>query len=452
MKQESPQRIQNAIEKIKAKAASLPRSSMLGTSPIRTQKAAIEKRLTSIDNLVDQFRRGSPFVKTKAAQSNGQSGDSSEKLHDTETELDPARNLISITQQEQNEKQKEEENINYKLRKVDEEIVILKSKLEEVKSDFLSLNPRDDQKKRVEASYQKQKQKINENIQKLERRKQKLEGKLKTHSSSESDLRQVARNGEIHRTSNDMNSNVSTDTSLRDSELSEMLTGSHSFLGGGKNSSQSLISVESRSLEDHSENGDSKSEIFAELKQQKELYEAGLKRLDAAIADLETKKSELETELRNLHSDVFKSQKAIEQTEFDNAERLKQIMNEIHDDSDLHKMEQSRLQNDLDQCNYRSNERNNDLIERLEKLQDRIEAIEIKQRKAESLNQPPIMPGTLTKALEWTMPVLAFFLFYYNRLVRGDKDASFWLIALSAVAISVIVIRFVTQRASTFTD
>ena len=114
------------------------------------------------------------------------------------------------------------------------------------------------------------------------------EGKLKTHSSSESDLRQVARqNGEISRTSNDVNSNVSTDTSLRDSELSEMLNGS-SFLGGGKNSSQSLISVESRSLE--SENGDSKSEIFAELKQQKELYEAGLKRLDAAIADFEAKK------------------------------------------------------------------------------------------------------------------------------------------------------------------
>ncbi len=75
------------------------------------------------------------------------------------------------------------------------------------------------------------------------------------------------------------------------------------------------------------------------------------------------------------------------------------------------------------------------------------------------------MPGTLAKgikiiekglksssALEWTMPVLAFFLFYYNRLVRGDKDASFWLISLSAVAISVIVIRIVTQRASTFTD
>jgi hypothetical protein len=36
-------------------------------------------------------------------------------------------------------------------------------------------------------------------------------------------------------------------------------------------------------------------------------------------------------------------------------------------------------------------------MERLEKLHDRIEAIEIKQRKAESLNQPPIMPGTLAK-------------------------------------------------------
>jgi len=75
---------------------------------------------------------------------------------------------------EQNEKQKEEENINYKLRKVDEDIVIQKQKLEDVKNDFLGLNPRDDQKKRVEASYQKQKQKINEIIQKLERRKQKL--------------------------------------------------------------------------------------------------------------------------------------------------------------------------------------------------------------------------------------------------------------------------------------
>jgi len=70
-----------------------------------------------------------------------------------------------------------------------------------------------------------------------------------------------------------------------------MLTGS--FLSGGKNSSQSLISVESRSLEDNSENGDSKSEIFAELKQQKELYEAGLKRLDTAIADFEAKKVKL---------------------------------------------------------------------------------------------------------------------------------------------------------------
>lgn len=114
------------------------------------------------------------------------------------------------------------------------------------------------------------------------------EGKLKTHSSSESDLRQVVRNGDvINRTSNDLNSN-STDTSLRESE---MLTGS--FLSGGKNSSQSLISVESRSLEDNSENGDSKSEIFAELKQQKELYEAGLKRLDTAIADFEAKKVKL---------------------------------------------------------------------------------------------------------------------------------------------------------------
>ena len=33
------------------------------------------------------------------------------------------------------------------------------------------------------------------------------------------------------------------------------------------------------------------------------------------------------------------------------------------------------------------------------------------------------------------MPVLAFFLFYSTRLVRGDKAAIFWLVALSAVAI-----------------
>ena len=88
-------------------------------------------------------------------------------------------------------------------------------------------------------------------------------------------------------------------------------------------------------------------------------------------------------------------------------------MNEIHDDSDLQKMEHSRLQNDLDQvriilrlllpsqpfikCNYRSNERNNDLIERLEKMQDRIEALEIKQRKVETSNQRPILPGPLEK-------------------------------------------------------
>ncbi|CAG5095409.1 Oidioi.mRNA.OKI2018_I69.XSR.g14174.t1.cds [Oikopleura dioica] len=430
MKQESPQRIKNAIDKLKAKAASLPRTSMLvSPSPTKAQKAAIEKRLTSIDNLVDQFRRGSPFSsKTKSSQSNELSA-SSEKLPGSIEDLEPAQNLIHITQQEQNEKQKEEENINYKIRKLDEEISIQKSNAK---------------------NYEKQKQKINDNIQKLDRRKQKLEGKLKTHSCSESDLRQIVRSADSIR-NNDMNSN-STDTIMRD-EHSEPGPMTVNFLPSKKSSSQSLISMETRSLEE-SENGEIKAsnEILTELKLQKELYESGLKMINTAIADFETKKSELDGEIRNLHSEVFKSQKIIEQTEFDNAERLKQIMNEIHDDSDLQKMEHSRLQNDLDQCNYRSNERNNDLIERLEKMQDRIEALEIKQRKVETSNQRPILPGPLEKALELLMPIFAFFLFYYNRLVRGDKDSSFWLFGLSGVAISVIVLRYLTQRASTLTD
>ena len=63
------------------------------------------------------------------------------------------------------------------------------------------------------------------------------------------------------------------------------------FLPSKKSSSQSLISMETRSLEE-SENGEIKAsnEILTELKLQKELYESGLKMINAAIADFETKK------------------------------------------------------------------------------------------------------------------------------------------------------------------
>lgn len=418
------------------KAASLPRNNLVCSTPT-SQKEAIEKRLTSIDNLVDYFRRGSPFNGKKQQTASISSGLESVS---GDLEDDGRRNLIQITQQEQNERAKEEETIIYKIRKLDEDISLQKDKLEEVKRDFLQLNPRPEQKKRVEASYDKQKQRIKDNIQKLDRKKLKLEGRLKFHSSSENDLQSV----DMKQRSNDLNANGFDDRHGDEESVGAV------FHLTAKNSSQSLVSADSRSLEE-SDSGHpasfesiNQSDFIQELRNQKENLERGLERINGAIKEFETKKGEFKDELRNLHTVTVKNQKNLDRNEVENAEKLKSIMTEIHDTSDLRAMEHSRLQNELDQVTYRSNERNNDVVERLEKLQDRLDQIETRLRKPEDIHRP-ILPKPLERVLEYAMPLLAFILFYYNRLVK-DKDSSFWMVALSLVALSVIVIRVFTKH------
>ena len=77
------------------------------------------------------------------------------------------------------EKQKEDDNIRHQLRKLTEQQTIEQTNIDQLRQDFLKLAPNKVQKPRIDAAYEKQKQKIKEKIASLERKKQTLEQKLR---------------------------------------------------------------------------------------------------------------------------------------------------------------------------------------------------------------------------------------------------------------------------------
>merc|ERR1712137_912540 len=86
---------------------------------------------------------------------------------------------------ENEEKQKEDDNIRHQLRKLTEQQTIEQTNIDQLRQDFLKLAPNKVQKPRIDAAYEKQKQKIKEKIASLERKKQTLEQKLSSNRSSE---------------------------------------------------------------------------------------------------------------------------------------------------------------------------------------------------------------------------------------------------------------------------
>ena len=76
--------------------------------------------------------------------------------------------------------------MRHQIRKIWEEKNILHDRLDELKKHFLELNPRKDQKARVDAAYEKQKSKLKAKIAQLDKKKAHLEQKLKNSKDDES--------------------------------------------------------------------------------------------------------------------------------------------------------------------------------------------------------------------------------------------------------------------------
>jgi chromosome segregation ATPase len=283
-----------------------------------------------------------------------------------------------MTCQQLEERQKEEETLRHQIRKVSEEKSILHDRLDQLKKDFLELNPRKDQKARVDAAYEKQKGKLKQKIAHLEKKKAQLENKLRQPSEMDVSKRDHMRG------SSDANSNSLIDFDSSDPTLdftaSETSLNNHSSLTN-KNSNLSLASMDSKSVGGSSEpdnlqfnahiSHEQLAELVAQLQSYKEYFE------DIAMKKLEQKQMECEDELRNLHSSTEKNRQFMEQSNEIQNDRVDQLESEIHEHSDIRSAEFTRLKQDIDQqwnmVSYRSNEKNNEIIERLEKLEARFD-------------------------------------------------------------------------------
>merc|ERR1719283_786882 len=155
-----------------------------------------------------------------------------------------------MTCQQQEERQKEEEALRHQIRKNAEEQNILQERLDQLKKDFLELNPRKDQKARVDAAYEKQKAKIKQKISHLERKRLNLENKLRqSANSSEVDLSKRDFRA-------DSNGNIMSDPSFESDSQLELVPSEQSFVHSSlvnKNSSLSLTSMDSKSIAGSSE-------------------------------------------------------------------------------------------------------------------------------------------------------------------------------------------------------
>ena len=178
------------------------------------------------------------------------------------------------------ERQKEEETLRHQIRKVSEEKSILHDRLDQLKKDFLELNPRKDQKARVDAAYEKQKGKLKQKIAHLEKKKAQLENKLRQPSEMDVSKRDHMRG------SSDANSNSLIDFDASDPTLdftaSETSLNNHSSLTN-KNSNLSLASMDSKSVGGSSEpdnlqfnahiSHEQLAELVAQLQSYKEYFE-----------------------------------------------------------------------------------------------------------------------------------------------------------------------------------
>jgi len=101
-------------------------------------------------------RRDAIFIHQESVTSIGKA--ETENRDENETD-----DLIAVTKQKMNkeneEKQKEDDNIRHQLRKLTEQQTIEQTNIDQLRQDFLKLAPNKVQKPRIDAAYEKQKQK-----------------------------------------------------------------------------------------------------------------------------------------------------------------------------------------------------------------------------------------------------------------------------------------------------
>merc|ERR1712131_355960 len=239
----STQHLDHEVFNNNTKAMSFPRSTVASSAP----RLEIEKRLSVIDNQVHQMkghhRRNSSYG------GHNQTPRKAETENRDENETD---DLIAVTKQkinkENEEKQKEDDNIRHQLRKLTEQQTIEQTTIDQLRQDFLKLAPNKVQKPRIDAAYEKQKQKIKEKIASLERKKQTLEQKLSSNRSSEQLT--MRENGSDYSFNQNSSNNSASGVTWSDDHQSETLAPQNVLHDSNLSLSKTTKSYSNQSLSD----------------------------------------------------------------------------------------------------------------------------------------------------------------------------------------------------------
>merc|ERR1711953_838864 len=353
----STQHLDHEVFNNNTKAMSFPRSTIASSAP----RLEIEKRLSVIDNQVHQMkghhRRNSSYGGHQTPRNE--------------------------------EKQKEDDNIRHQLRKLTEQQTIEQTNIDQLRQDFLKLAPNKVQKPRIDAAYEKQKQKIKEKIASLERKKQTLEQKLSSNRSSEQ--LKMSENGSDYSFNQNSRNNSASGVTWSDDHQSETLASQNAVLHDSNLSlSKTTKSYSNQSLSDIKSTNSSKddglhtghnSQVENAIEKQKEYLDEKMDKLKDYVDE---QMNIMQREAQDCLRKVEQTQTDMKQ-EFDSIhEKIVKMVTDYDTSHELRAAEIRNLQNSFEEeismVKYGSKSRHDELVDLIEKLSQKQDEIEMRQK------------------------------------------------------------------------
>jgi len=379
----STQHLDHEVFNNNTKAMSFPRSTIASSAP----RLEIEKRLSVIDNQVHQMKG---HHRRNSSYGGHQTQRKAETENRDENETD---DLIAVTKQkinkENEEKQKEDDNIRHQLRKLTEQQTIEQTNIDQLRQDFLKLAPNKVQKPRIDAAYEKQKQKIKEKIASLERKKQTLEQKLSSNRSSEQ--LKMSENGSDYSFNQNSRNNSASGVTWSDDHQSETLASQNAVLHDSNLSlSKTTKSYSNQSLSDIKSTNSSKddglhtghsSQVENAIEKQKEYLDEKMDKLKDYVDE---QMNIMQREVQDCLRKVEQTQTDMKQ-EFDSIhEKIVKMVTDYDTSHELRAAEIRNLQNSFEEeismVKYGSKSRHDELVDLIEKLSQKQDEIEMRQK------------------------------------------------------------------------
>jgi len=345
--------------------------------------------LSAIDNYTNHVkhgRRNSTQPQTRKADGNID-------------ELDDSDGLIGLTRhmnkQVNEEKQKEDENIRHQIRKLVEQQRNEQQNIDHLRQDFLKLAPNKMQKPRIDAAYENQKRKFKEKIASLERKKQNLEGKLSSNRNQSNEQLKGSENGSENSFNQNSRNNSATGTGAGVSAWGEHEAHEGSPFAGLSlidATSQSCLSKTTKSMSTHSLEVKSNT---SSTQGERFDYDAQLRAhrddLEAQMRDMEEKIHQTGQEIHDCYRKIEQNQTETKQEHESLHEKIVKLVNDFDTQAECRVTEMRSLRNDLDeQLNmviYGSKSRHDELCDKIEKLEQKLEDMENRQRYRRQLEQ-----------------------------------------------------------------